>query len=90
MLGIEAPLIALKLLVCDPNVLAHGAVVGTDMGLTCFMFAAIYAFYRYVRVPSMKRLILVGVATGPGFRGQTHGHSARSDAANAFGGRVVA
>ena len=67
MFGIEAGLIALTLLVFDPNVLAHGAVVGTDMGLTCFMFAAIYAFYRYVRVPSTKRLILVGVATGLAF-----------------------
>jgi dolichyl-phosphate-mannose--protein O-mannosyl transferase len=67
MFGVEAALIALTLLVFDPNVLAHGAVVGTDMGLTCFMFAAIYAFYRYVRVPSTKRLILVGVATGLAF-----------------------
>jgi len=50
MFGIEAALIALRLLVFDPNVLAHGAVVGTDMGLTCFMFATIYAFFRYVRV----------------------------------------
>jgi hypothetical protein len=44
--------------------LAHGAVVGTDIGLTCFMFAAIYAFYRYVRSPTIGRLIVVGVATG--------------------------
>ena len=28
------------------------------------MFASIYAFYRYVKVPSIGRLILVGVATG--------------------------
>ena len=59
-----AGFLALTLLVFDPNVLAHGAVVGTDMGLTCFMFAAIYAFYRYVRCPSSKRLIVVGIATG--------------------------
>jgi tetratricopeptide (TPR) repeat protein len=52
------------LFVFDPNVLAHGAVVGTDMGLSCFMFASIYAFYRYVRVPSTGRLVVVGVATG--------------------------
>ena len=67
MFGIEAALIALTLLVFDPNVLAHGAVVGTDMGLTCFMFATIYAFYRYVRFPSARRLILVGLATGMTF-----------------------
>ena len=64
MFGVEAAFIALTLLVFDPNVLAHGAVVGTDMGLTCFMFAAIFAFYRYVRFPSTKRPIVVGLATG--------------------------
>jgi 4-amino-4-deoxy-L-arabinose transferase-like glycosyltransferase len=64
MFGVGGAFIALALFVFDPNVLAHGAVVGTDMGLTCFMFAAIYAFYRYVRLPSLGRLTLVGVATG--------------------------
>jgi hypothetical protein len=34
MFGVEAAFIALTLLVFDPNVLAHGAVVGTDMGLS--------------------------------------------------------
>src|SRR5258705_7600110 len=51
MFGIGAAFIALILLVFDPNLLAHGAVVGTDVGLSCFMFASIYAFYRYVKVP---------------------------------------
>jgi 4-amino-4-deoxy-L-arabinose transferase-like glycosyltransferase len=64
MFGVGAAFIALALFVFDPNVLAHGAVVGTDMGLSCFMFASIYAFYRYVRVPSTGRLVVVGVATG--------------------------
>src|SRR6185437_11984644 len=40
------------------------AVVGTDMGLSCFMFASIYAFYRYVKAPSPGRLIVVGIAGG--------------------------
>ncbi len=64
MFGTIAGFIALVLLVFDPNLLAHGAVVGTDAGLSCFMFASIYAFYRYVKVPSTWRLILVGGATG--------------------------
>ena len=52
MFGVEAALIALTLLVFDPNVLAHGAVVGTDMGLTCFMlqpfmrFIGMFEFHR--------------------------------------------
>jgi 4-amino-4-deoxy-L-arabinose transferase-like glycosyltransferase len=64
MFGTGAALIALALFVFDPNVLAHGAVVGTDMGLSCFMFATIYGFYRYVKAPTVGRLIWVGVASG--------------------------
>jgi 4-amino-4-deoxy-L-arabinose transferase-like glycosyltransferase len=64
MFGAGAGFIALGLLVFDPNLLAHGAVVGTDAGLSCFMFASIYAFYRYVKAPSAWRLVVVGLATG--------------------------
>ncbi len=64
MFGTGAGFIALALLVFDPNLLAHGAVVGTDVGLSCFMFATIYAFYRYVKVPSALRLVVVGLASG--------------------------
>jgi 4-amino-4-deoxy-L-arabinose transferase-like glycosyltransferase len=64
MFGRVAAFIALGLLAFDPTVLAHGAVVGTDMALSCFLFAAIYAFYRYVKAPSAWRLIVAGVATG--------------------------
>jgi predicted membrane-bound mannosyltransferase len=39
-------------------------VVATDAGISCFMFATIYAFYRYVKSPSLWRLILVGLAAG--------------------------
>lgn len=64
MFGTGAGFIALALLAFDPNLLAHGAVVSTDAGLSCFMFAAAYAFYRYVKVPSAWRLIVTGLATG--------------------------
>ena len=64
MFGTVAGFIALGLLVFDPNLLAHGAVVGTDVGLSCFTFASVYAFYRYVKAPSPWRLIVVGIATG--------------------------
>src|SRR3954469_17299784 len=64
MFGPLAGFIALTLLVFDPNLLAHGAVVGTDAALSCFMFASVYAFYRYLKAPSIARLLLVGVATG--------------------------
>jgi tetratricopeptide (TPR) repeat protein len=64
MFGTGAGLFALALLAFDPNILAHGPVVTTDTGLTCFLLAAVYAFYRYVKAPSAWRLTLVGVAAG--------------------------
>ena len=64
MFGTAAGFVALLLLVFDPNQLAHGAFVTTDTGLACFLFATVYAFYRYVKQPSIWRLLLVGVAAG--------------------------
>lgn len=64
MFGTVAAFIALALLVFDPNLLAHGALVGTDVGLSCFTFASVYAFYRYVKSPSPSRLIVAGIASG--------------------------
>src|SRR6267143_3996357 len=62
--GTGAAFIALILIAFEPNLLAHGARVTTDAGLSCFMFATIYAFYRYVKAPSAWRLAVVGLATG--------------------------
>ncbi len=64
MFGIPAGFIALALLVFDPNLLAHGALVTTDIGITCFMFATVYAFYRYTKRPSWGRLLVTGLALG--------------------------
>lgn len=62
--GLEAGLIALVLVTFDPNILAHSALVTTDMGVTFFFLASIYAFYRYVKRPTPARLILAGVVAG--------------------------
>lgn len=64
MLGAGAAFIALILFVFEPNLLAHGALVTTDMGVTCLLFAAVYLFYRYVKTPSIGGLLIGGIATG--------------------------
>ena len=64
MFGVGAGFVALILLVFEPNVLAHGAFVTTDIGVSCFFFASIYAFYRYCKAPSIGRLLVAGLATG--------------------------
>ena len=62
--GAPAALIALALVVFDPNILAHSALVTTDVGVSLFFLASIYAFYRYVKQPSLTRLLLAGLAAG--------------------------
>ena len=64
MFGTAAGFLSLAILVFEPNLLAHGAWVTTDAGLSCFIFAALYAFYRYTEAPSVLRLAAVGLAAG--------------------------
>lgn len=64
MFGTGAAFIALTLVTFDPNLLAHGALITTDVGLACFMFLSVYLFYRFVKSPSALRLIVAGVAVG--------------------------
>ena len=62
--GTGAALLALTISSFDPNLLAHSALVTTDMGVTCFFIASIYAFYRYVKKPGWTRLTLAALAAG--------------------------
>jgi len=64
MFGTLAALVALTLFIFDPNVLAHGTLVSTDLGSACFLFAAVYAFYRYGKAPNAARLGIAGLACG--------------------------
>jgi 4-amino-4-deoxy-L-arabinose transferase-like glycosyltransferase len=62
--GEKAALIALCLAVFDPNLVGHSALVTTDIGVTLFFLASIYTFYRYVKMPTLPRLAMAGVAAG--------------------------
>ena len=62
--GTTAALIALTVATFDPNLLAHSALITTDIGISLFFLASIYAFYRYVKQPSLVHLLLAGVAAG--------------------------
>jgi 4-amino-4-deoxy-L-arabinose transferase-like glycosyltransferase len=57
-------LLALLLFVFEPNLIAHGSLVTTDMGMTLFLFATVYSYYRYVKNPSVMRLLLTGLCAG--------------------------
>ena len=64
MFGQGAALFALTLFVFDPLLVAHGPLLGTDVGAACCIFATIYSFYRYVKRPTLVRLCLCAVAAG--------------------------
>ncbi len=64
MFGYTTALIAMTLLVFEPNVLASGALVTTDMVLACMFVFAIYAFYLFMRTRRAAMLVLTGLATG--------------------------
>ncbi len=64
MFGYREAIVALALLAFEPNFIAHGSLVTTDMALTATMFAAVYALFRYLKHPTVFRLTLVGLAIG--------------------------
>ncbi|HEY4357792.1 MAG TPA: glycosyltransferase family 39 protein [Acidobacteriaceae bacterium] len=64
MFGDKPAVFALLLFCLDPNFLAHGGYVTTDIGASLTMLAAIYAFYRYVKRPTIGRMAAVGFAVG--------------------------
>ena len=64
MFNVRAGLIALTLFCFDPNLLAFGAYVTTDMAASCTIFATIYALWRYLQRPTPARLVVTGIAAG--------------------------
>ncbi len=62
--GPLAALFGLALVVFEPNLIAHGAYVTTDMAVTFGIFSTVYALYRFRVRPSLGRLAVVGVASG--------------------------
>lgn len=62
--GAGPAFLALALLVFEPNFLAHGALVTTDIGVTLGLFLGVASYYFYLRKPTWGRLIAAGLAAG--------------------------
>jgi 4-amino-4-deoxy-L-arabinose transferase-like glycosyltransferase len=62
--GDLAGLAALALAAFDPNILAHSALVTTDIGVSLFFLASIWCFYRYVKQPTWTHLIVASLVAG--------------------------
>ncbi len=65
--GRPGALAALALYVLDPNVVAHSGLVTTDLGVTLFIFLALYALWAWSRRPSPRTLVASGLALGAAF-----------------------
>jgi hypothetical protein len=62
--GEPAALLALFLGALNPDLLAHGTIVSTDLGIALFTFLAVLAFARVVERVSPMRVIGAGLALG--------------------------
>ena len=73
--GATAALFALALFVVDPNFLANGALVTTDIGMSLMMLATTYAWYRYAQAGRTRwgwlalTAVLAGLAVVTKFTG---------------------
>ena len=62
--GAPAGVLAMALVVFSPNLLAHGSLVTTDLGVTFTVTLAAYAVWRLAREFSWPGLALAGLAMG--------------------------
>ncbi|MDI6783579.1 MAG: glycosyltransferase family 39 protein [bacterium] len=62
--GAETGVVALFLLLLNPNILAHATLATTDFGLTVIFFGAIYALKRFIETPNWKYAIILGIVLG--------------------------
>ena len=60
--GRAAALFALGLYAFEPNLVAHSALVTTDLAVACFFFLAVYGLFRLVEHASIGRLVVMSLA----------------------------
>ena len=64
MFDLPVAIIAGVLVAFEPNILAHGALVTTDIAATVGFLLSLYALYCYVEKPSATRILSLGLALG--------------------------
>jgi 4-amino-4-deoxy-L-arabinose transferase-like glycosyltransferase len=64
MFGFPVAIIASVLVAFEPNILAHGALITTDVAATLAILLAVYALYLYVTQPRWDRVLALGLAVG--------------------------
>lgn len=64
MFGRWEALTALAIVAFEPNLIAHGSLVTTDMAISATSLAAIYALYRFARNQTPLRFLVAALAFG--------------------------
>jgi hypothetical protein len=55
---------ALAILAFEPNLIAHGSLVTTDMAISAAVFATVYALYRFGKQTTLPRFLVASLAFG--------------------------
>ncbi|MCJ7735709.1 MAG: hypothetical protein MUQ10_00145, partial [Anaerolineae bacterium] len=64
LIGSVGGLLALTLLVFNPNIVAHARILSTDLGAACLATVSFFLWWRWARRPSTGRLAAVTVVLG--------------------------
>ena len=72
--GRRAAFLALLVFTFEPNLIAHGQLNTTDMGVTFFGFLGAYLLARYLRAPSLRWYVGAGLALGAALSSKTSGY----------------
>ncbi len=64
MFGFGAAVVATLLVAFEPDVLASGALITTDLAVTTTLMFAVFAYYLWTRNPSTPLVLLAGFAVG--------------------------
>lgn len=64
MFGRWEALAALAIVAFEPNFIAHGSIVTTDMAISATSFGAMYALYRYGKHLTWQTFLVAGLAFG--------------------------
>jgi hypothetical protein len=57
-------MVALAIVSFEPNIIAHGSIVTTDIAITATSFGSVFALYRYCTVQSWGRFFVAAAAVG--------------------------
>ena len=62
--GISAGVLAVCLYVCNPWLIGHATIIGTDLAIACGMFITLYYFWKFLHEPTLWHSVCTGLALG--------------------------